>query len=331
MYELILNQQNNNFFLLINSQFHTSMNYKEKFTPQVTKDGSYTFFSEEFQENFHSYYGAKREAEIKFIQPTQIKNLANNRNSIAILDICYGLGYNTAAALEAIWQTNPTCCVELIGLEISAEVPQQAISNNLLSLWQYPIPALLSELATNHQVKTNLFQGKLLLGDARVTIQELCEQKWQADAIFLDPFSPPKCPQLWTVEFIAKIAQCLKPKGKLATYSCAAAVRNALSLAGLNFSSTLGLGRKSPGTVASFENHQKLQYQYKKVFLPLSPQEKEHLKTRAAIPYQDIHLRNSAEIIRETRRKKQEVSNLESTSQWKKRWLLSTRSWDKAT
>ena len=307
------------------------MSHEPKFRPKLTKDGSYTFFSEEFQEAYHSSYGAKQEAEIKFIQPTQIKNLASKSNLIRILDICYGLGYNSAAALETIWQTNPQCYVELIGLEINAEVSQQAVANNLLSLWQHPIPELLSELATNHQIETSIFRGKLLLGDARVSIEELCQQKWQADAIFLDPFSPPKCPQLWTVEFIDKISHCLKPTAKLATYSCAAAVRTALSLAGLNFSSTLGLGRKSPGTVASFENHQELQDRDNKVFLPLSTQEKEHLKTRASIPYQDIYLRNSADMILENRRQKQEASKLEPTSQWKKRWFSSTFSDDKAT
>ncbi len=298
------------------------MNHEQKFIPQLTKDGSYTFFSEEFQENYHSYYGAKQEAEIKFVQPTQIRNLARNHSSIRILDICYGLGYNSAAAIEAIWQINPQCHVELIGLEISAEVPQQAISNKLLSLWQEPIPQLLSTLGTKSQVTTSLLQGALLLGDARKTIQQLCQQNWQADAIFLDPFSPPKCPQLWTVEFIAKVAHCLKPKGKLATYSCAAAVRTALSLAGLNFSSTRGMGGKSPGTVASFGEHQELYLKENLIFMPLSPQEKEHLHTRAAIPYRDIYLRDSAEVIRKNRRKEQEVSSLESTSQWKKRWIL---------
>lgn len=298
------------------------MNHEPKFKPQLTQDGSYTFFSEEFQENYHSYHGAKQEAEIKFVQPTQIKQLAREDDSIRILDICYGLGYNTAAAMEAIWQINPQCRVELIGLEISPEVPQQAISNKLLSLWQEPIPQLLSTLATKSQITTSLLQGFLLLGDARTTIQQLCQQNWQADAIFLDPFSPPKCPQLWTVEFIAKVAQCLKPTGKLATYSCAAAVRTALSLAGLNFSSTRGLGRKSPGTVASFEAHQELYLKENLIFMPLSLQEKEHLQTRAAIPYRDIYLRDSAEVILETRHQEQEASKLESTSQWKKRWIL---------
>lgn len=281
------------------------------FTPQATKDGSYTFFSNQFNEAFHSIYGAKQEAEIKFILPTKLRKLAQEQSQIKLLDICYGLGYNSAAAIEAIWQENPQCEIELIGLEISVDVPQNAIAHNLLNLWQIPIPNLLKTLATELQVDFNSLKARLLIGDARQTIQQLCQQNWQADAIFLDPFSPPKCPQLWTVEFITLVARCLKPRGKLATYSCAAAVRTAFDLAGLKYGSTPSLGRKSPGTLASFVERD---------LLPLSLQEKEHLLTRAAIPYQDIYLSNSAEEIKQQRLQKQLQSSLGSTSQWKKRW-----------
>jgi tRNA U34 5-methylaminomethyl-2-thiouridine-forming methyltransferase MnmC len=282
-----------------------------KFLPQKTEDGSDTFFSDEFSEAFHSIHGAKREAEIKFVLPTNLRSIAQKKSQIKLLDICYGLGYNSAAALEAIWQVNPQCHVELIGLEIAADVPQNAIAHNLLNLWAKPIPDLLATFATQFQIKHHLLSAQLLLGDARQTIQQLCQQTWQADAIFLDPFSPPKCPQLWTVEFITLTAKCLKPTGRLATYSCAAAVRTALSMAGLQYGSTPGMGRKSPGTVASFCDRD----------LPLlSLQEKEHLQTRAAIPYRDIHLSNSAEKIKEQRQQKQSFSSLGSTSQWKKRW-----------
>ncbi|MDJ0897541.1 MAG: MnmC family methyltransferase [Xenococcus sp. MO_188.B8] len=282
----------------------------QKFVPQATKDGSYTFFSDDFQEAFHSFHGAKQEAEIKFVQPTLITNIAQHHNSIRLLDICYGLGYNSAAAMEAIWQINPQCHIELIALEISAAVPQQAIANNLLNQWRSPIPQLLAELAQTYAVSKDLFQGKLLLGDARQTIQQV--GNWQADAVFLDPFSPPKCPQLWTVEFIAKVAQCLAPQGRLATYSCAAAVRSALILAGLKIGSTAGVGRKSPGTVAAYVD------QY---LTPLSLQEQEHLQSRAAIPYRDSSLSSSPNSIHELRAQEQQKSILESTSKWKKRWL----------
>lgn len=279
------------------------------FTPRKTEDGSYTFFSDEFEEAFHSIYGAKQEAEIKFIIPTQLRQLATEKSQITLLDICYGLGYNSAAAIEAIWQVNPQCQIELVGLEIAADVPQSAIAHNLLSSWQTPIPQLLATLATEYKVNHNLLQAQLLLGDARVTIQQLVARSWLADAVFLDPFSPPKCPQLWTVQFIDLVARCLKPTGRLATYSCAAAVRTALTMAGLKYGSTPGMGRKSPGTVASYSDR----------YL-LSLQEQEHLQTRASIPYQDIYLSSSPEEIKFERSQKQACSNLKSTSQWKKRW-----------
>ncbi len=280
------------------------------FTPQSTKDGSFTFFSEEFNEAFHSIYGAKQEAEVKFVIPTKIRQLAKTQAKISILDICYGLGYNSAAAMTAIWQINPQCQIELMALEINADVPQSAVTNHLLDTWQAPIPHLLDQLANQQQAIQDNFYGELLLGDARQTIQQLVKQKWQADAIFLDPFSPPKCPQLWTVEFLALVAQCLVPTGKLATYSCAAAVRTALTKAGLNYGSTPGMGRKAPGTLAGWSGN----------FVSISQQEQEHLQTRAAIPYRDPELKATAVEIKILREQSQAKSNLESTSKWKKRW-----------
>ncbi|MBE9168840.1 hypothetical protein IQ238_15425 [Pleurocapsales cyanobacterium LEGE 06147] len=291
----------------------------EQFIPQVTGDGSCTFFSEEFNEAFHSHYGAKQEAEAKFVEPSQLKQKASQLKDranipIRLLDICYGLGYNSAAALAAIWSVNPQCKIELIALELSDVVPHQAIAHQLLAQWHEPIPQLLKELANVYKMQSDLFQGRLLIGDARETIKYLCQLQWQADAIFLDPFSPPKCPQLWSVEFLGLVAQCLKPTGRLTTYSCSAAVRMALSLAGLQFGSTPSVGRRSPGTVASFCGWD----------LPsLSLQEKEHLYTRAAIPYRDPYLQDSADTICLRRQQEQQISTLEPTSQWKKRWFRS--------
>jgi tRNA U34 5-methylaminomethyl-2-thiouridine-forming methyltransferase MnmC len=283
-----------------------------QFTPQLTEDGSYTFFSPEFQETFHSSFGAKQEAEVRYIEPCQIKELATQQSTVRILDVCYGLGYNSAAALEAIWLVNPQCQVELIALEISADVPRQAIQYNLLAHWQLPIPSLLAELSSEFKVCQDCLFAKLLLNDARQSIQSLVTENWQADAIFLDPFSPPKCPQLWTVEFISLLSKCLTPQGRLATYSSSAAVRTALLSAGLNIGSITGAGRKSPGTIATFE--------YKN--LPkLSIMEQEHLQTRAAIPYRDRSLQDRAEQIIVRRQQEQQQSAQESTSQWRKRWM----------
>jgi tRNA U34 5-methylaminomethyl-2-thiouridine-forming methyltransferase MnmC len=281
------------------------------FIPQLTEDGSYTFFSEEFEELFHSHSGAKLEAEQKFVDPCQLKEKAKRHKSLKILDVCYGLGYNSAAALEGIWSINRKCHIELIALESDIDVPYQSGVYHLLQQWPSFIRDSLTQLAQNHEIQIPRLRANLLIGDARNTIETLYQSAFKADAIFLDPFSPPKCPQLWTLEFIKLVSGCLHSQGRLGTYSSAAAVRTALKSAGLTVAPTKGVGRRSPGTVASF-NCQDL--------CPLSLQEQEHLKTRAAIPYRDPSLRDSAMVINQRRRTEQISSDLEPTSRWKKRW-----------
>jgi len=208
-----------------------------------------------------------------------------------------------------IWAVNPNCYVEVVGLEFNPGVPQAAIAHHLLNSWSQPIPQILTQLAIEHQVQTNRLKASLLIGDARAKIG-LVQSSFQADAIFLDPFSPPKCPQLWTVEFLERVAKCLSSSGRLATYSCAAAVRTALITIGLKIGSTPPVGRRSPGTVASWSGTD----------LPmLSQQEQEHLLTRAAIPYRDPQLSDSAEVILHRRQQEQYTSSLEPTSHWRKR------------
>lgn len=284
----------------------------KSFETRLTADGSKTFYSPEFGETFHTKYGAKSEAEITYIQGCQIPEKIKLKNHLRILDICYGLGYNSAAALDYVLRENPQCYLEIVALELDENVPIQALQKGLLNEWSAKIIAILEQLIREKQVITPNFKLTLQIGDARETIIPLVNQHWRGDAIFLDPFSPPKCPQLWTVEFLAKVAECLEPDGVLATYSCSAAVRTALQLAGLKLGANFCVGRRSPGTLASY-NGEKLP--------PLSEMELEHLQTKASIPFRDSSLRDSAENIKKRREKEQLLSNLEATSKWKKRWF----------
>lgn len=286
------------------------MNSDRSFQPELTADGSFTFFSHEFGEAFHSSHGARLEAQLKFIGPTQLAEKAK-QPQLQLLDICYGLGYNTAVALETIWTINPNCQVQWLGLELDASVPQAAITHEFLHYWSVPISEILQQLSHTHVCQTQQLQAQLLIGDARQTLKQVYQQGFLADAIFLDPFSPPHCPQLWSIEFIELAAKCLKSEGRLATYSCAAAVRIALMQAGLKIGSTEPFGRRSPGTVASYTEAD---------LISLSPQEQEHLLTIASIPYRDPQLNDTAETILQRRKQEQQVSSLEPTSRWKKRW-----------
>ncbi|MEO0540827.1 MAG: MnmC family methyltransferase [Cyanobacteria bacterium P01_A01_bin.105] len=253
------------------------------FAPIPTGDGSSTFFSDEFGEWFHSRAGAIAEAEQTYVQVTRLVALAQCCDQIAILDVCYGLGYNSAAALAAIWRVNPHCQVTLRALEIDAAVPQAAIAQHLTDSWPPLVKVALSTLAQAHQHHTDTLDAQLLIGDARQRLPDL--QGWQADAIFLDPFSPTRCPQLWTVDFLQQVVACLKPNGRVATYSCAAAVRAALVALDLQIGATPAAGRQWPGTVASLTET---------ALPPLSLREQAHLETRAAVPYRDPTLRATA-------------------------------------
>jgi tRNA U34 5-methylaminomethyl-2-thiouridine-forming methyltransferase MnmC len=282
----------------------------QQFDPCITNDGSYTFFSEEFGQTFHSKYGAKEEALFKYAIPTLLAEKAN-RGHLRILDICYGLGYNSAAALSTIWRSNPDCTVEIIALELDRSVAISAIEHQLFSEWEDPIPHLLAQLARGELINTSQLKAELIFGDARQTIQRVIDREFKADAVFLDPFSPLACPQLWTVEFIDLVAKCCADDGMISTYSCAAAVRTAMIQAGLSIANLTPVGRKAPGTIASFDSAQ---------FPPLSQQELEHLQTRAAIPYRDPTLTDSMAKIVIRRELEQDDCGLETTSQWKKRW-----------
>ncbi|MCL6433711.1 MAG: hypothetical protein K6T90_05735 [Leptolyngbyaceae cyanobacterium HOT.MB2.61] len=283
--------------------------------PQLTEDGSFTFFSEEFGEAFHSRYGARREAFVKFARATDLVE-RSQRGCVCLLDVCYGLGYNTAAALETIWTANPHCRVEVYGLELDETIPRAAIAPPLIESWSPEVQSILRAIALEHCYTTPQLSATLLIGDARQTIQVLSAKRFQADAVFFDPFSPRRCPQLWTVEFFAQVTRCLKADGKLATYSRSAAVRSALLEAGLQVG-TIPLGDArlphewSQGTVAAFDGRS---------LPPLSPMEQEHLQTRAAIPYRDPFLSDSAEAIQQRHHQEQQHSQWESTSSWRRRW-----------
>lgn len=281
------------------------------FTPELTGDGSATFYSEEFGEHFHCRHGAYTDAQRNYVDAANIPELAKAER-LSILDICYGLGYNTAAALDTIHQVNPNCQVTIRALEINGEVVRSAIANALHHHWTPATQQILTTLATEYQYHSPSLDIQLILGDARQTLQPLAAQGWQADAVLFDPFSPTRCPQLWTVEFLTLTAQCLADSGILATYSCSAAVRSAMGLAGLNIGSLPGAGRQWPCTIAT---------KAQKPLPGLSQQEQEHLKTRAAIPYRDPTLRAPAEVIMAQREQEQQHSNLESTGAWRRRWL----------
>lgn len=211
----------------------------------ITADNTETFLNETVGESYHSQTGAVEEALKKYVLPCNIKEKAKT-GKIRILDVCFGLGYNSAMAISAALEINPECEIEVIGLENDPLI----ISN--IQQVNPPIPfyPLYKQLSS----KTLSFeQGNvkvtILLGDAKQKVKQLQENYF--DAIFFDPFSPKTAPDMWNTEFLQQMQRVIKPSGILATYSCARVVRDNLSSAGFLYDDGPIVGRRGPGTIAT--------------------------------------------------------------------------------
>lgn len=88
--------------------------------------------------------------------------------------------------------------------------------------------------------------ARVILGDARET---LAQQDWQADAWFLDGFSPAKNPELWDADLMQTVGDHTKTGGTCATYTAAGFVRRGLEDAGFTVERVPGFGRKRHMTV----------------------------------------------------------------------------------
>ncbi len=202
-----------------------------------TKDGSPTFWNEKVGEHYHSITGAKEEAFRKFVEPSQL----SMQNNPLILDVCFGWGYNTAAALDVLQGKDVT----IIGLENDEHIL------HLIPTLSPPFssyPFIQKCIKNKYTLTDGHWSLAILLGDARETIKRISDGS--VNCVFLDPFSPKKQPELWTFDFITKLFRVLKMGGRLTTYSCARLVRDNLRAAGFAVSDGPCVGRRGPSTIA---------------------------------------------------------------------------------
>ena len=283
----------------------------------ITEDGSISFRSEKFNENFHSKTGAYHETKNKFINPSRLKRFQNK--SISVLDICFGIGYNSALLFENVIKEIST--LNWYGLELDKRSLNYALrEEKFYNLWSPKVIEILTSLNLKGLYKNKMFDCSLVIGDARKEILNI-PKGINFDLIFLDGFSPQKCPEIWSYEFLSQLKNKIKHEGYLITYTSAAAVRKSLKNLGFNLFNILPtLSDKnnwSDGTLATFDNQQNNPY-----IKQLSEMEIEHLNTKASIPYRDPTGEMLSKEILEIRKREQQFSKLLNTNSWRKKWEM---------
>jgi tRNA U34 5-methylaminomethyl-2-thiouridine-forming methyltransferase MnmC len=186
----------------------------------LCEDGSNTLFSKEFNEPYHSTKdGALHESLEKHVKPAF--GIKKEQESLCILDICFGLGYNTFATLYYIKQNNLTTKVHILSPEFD-EALVRSLSSFIFPLEFDFLKPIITAISQDLFYEDEQFKIEILLGDARESVPQITEQ---IDVIYQDAFSPAHNPFLWTKEFFSDMGKLCNKDAILTTYSTAASVR----------------------------------------------------------------------------------------------------------
>lgn len=155
-------------------------------------------------------------------------------------------------------------------------------------------------------LENNEISINYITDDARCFVRRSLERY---DFMFLDAFTPAKCPALWTVDFFNHLYQILAYDGMILTYSSSSAVRSAMQKANFYVGKIFNSNEnKFTGTIA-VKNPDLIKF-------PLDKYEQGLLKTKAGIVFTDKKLSDSNEVIIERRHKEVQESSLLSSSQY---------------
>lgn len=214
----------------------------------LSEDGSYTAYSKEYDEHYHSTRdGALFESLIKHVEPAF--KVKAHQSEITVLDICFGLGFNTLTTIY-YHKKNALCSkLNIFSPELDASLVQS------LKNFTYPkefdeLKDIIFELSKSGVYSDENLHIELFLGDARKYIKSFTPQMF--DIVYQDAFSPSANPALWTKEYFGDIKNIIKEDAVLTTYSMALPVRLALHENGFLLYLNSGEGFRD-ATVASLQ------------------------------------------------------------------------------
>lgn len=210
-----------------------------------SEDDTFTAYSREYGEHYHSTRdGALNESLQKHVFPAFLTQFG--KEQITILDICFGLGFNTLATLYYLKQNNITKRISIYSPELDETLVRSLKDFSYPEIFE-PFITIIQTLSKEGRYEDDDLLIELYIGDARVYLQK--SQK-QFDIIYQDPFSPQANPMLWTREYFSDLARLLRDDGVLTTYSIALKTRLALYENGFTVYLNSGAGFRD-STIAS--------------------------------------------------------------------------------
>ncbi|OHD84462.1 MAG: hypothetical protein A3D90_10860, partial [Sulfuricurvum sp. RIFCSPHIGHO2_02_FULL_43_9] len=187
--------------------------------------------------------------------------LHSAKDHLRLIDICFGLGFNTLLSLYYRDTYYPDTTLEIYSPELDGDL--------VASLEGFPYPEIfepyrniITDIATLGGYEDERTVITVDIMDARVAMREL-DGEW--DVCYQDAFSPSVNPLLWTREYFADVARLMGEDGVVTTYSTALATRLALYENGFMVYLNSGEGYRN-ATIASrreLEGFEKVDMEHK--------------------------------------------------------------------
>lgn len=220
-----------------------------------TDDGSLTFRNVKLDELYHTKAGAIVEALEKHARALKVWE----RENPIIFDVCSGLSYNAACAVEEIRNHGNNSMItvylfedDLSVLRANLELPDtlEYVQDGIHHIHCYVhFKNVIRNFLEN---KVSLYEYNNLkiiiaFGNFMETISSVEEL---ADFVFYAPFSPVFTPRMWGSDVFEKLYSHMSAHSKLSTYSYARKVRDNLKIARFIVKNGPILGRRSPSLIA---------------------------------------------------------------------------------
>lgn len=205
--------------------------------------------SARFDDRYHSEAGALAQARHVFLGGCGLPGAWAGKAQWRILETGFGLGLNFLAAWAA-WRADPArpgllhfVSVEAYPvaaadlLRAARDEPDLApLAQQLAAQWQGLLPGL-------HRLAFD--GGRVLLTLCVGPVQPMLRaQRFAADSLYLDGFSPQRNPDMWSPETLRTLARFARRGTRLATWTIARAVRDALASQGFVLEKAPGLPPK---------------------------------------------------------------------------------------
>ncbi len=217
------------------------MRHEEKYKKTLSDDGSFTLYSKKYEEHYHNPKdGALRESLIKHVTPAFEHAKKLFLRKVTILDICFGLGYNTLATLLAYKDSEVV--LDIYAPELDLELIKS------LTEFEYPaefesLKSLICKLSRNLFYKDEKIEIKIHNGDAAQFIKSFEDEFF--DVVYQDPFSAKNNSELWSEEYFDEIFRITKLGGLLTTYTRSKIITERLQKCGFALQELRNIGARN--------------------------------------------------------------------------------------